>query len=480
VLKHRYPFSELAMQRGQKTLLMSVFDGNMVRNILRTDVLTLLVESPELNKIVVLCHPSKVNLYREEFKNEKLVFEAYPSTIPKFSDIIAGFIIRHIIHTNNVRAKIDELRDRAAGSYLARLCKYFIALIIFYTSQVSLIDRLYRACAIWLYDDRPFESVLRRHTPDLVFLPTIFGNNDIRLLKRCTRLGVKNVGMIKSWDNLLGKDALLIWPDRLIVHNEIVKGYATSMYGFPTSRIFISGIPQFDIYAHLDKLPSKEAFLESMQLDPAKKLLVYSCMGRWISLHELEIVRLLAEIVQTPGKLSVPSQLLVRLHPAYPSEDVLMGTIPGIRVVRPGMVDKDRNPERFDFEFHQKDTIELMATLKYADVLMNSGSTMTIDAACFDTPIINIAFDGKMGKDVFVRSAERLLKKDHYLPILATGGVSVAHTEEELIAQIDEYVCNRQKNHGGRQRIVDEQCFRMDGQSGSRIAHFILDVIKSH
>jgi hypothetical protein len=283
--------------------------------------------------------------------------------------------------------------------------------------------------------------------------------------------------MIKSWDNLLGKDALLIWPDRLIVHNEIVKDYAISMHRFPEPRIFVSGIPQFDVYAHPEGVWPKEVFFQRMRLDPKKRLIVYSCMGRWISLHELAIVRLLAEIVQEPGKVAFPSQLLVRLHPAYPSDDALMDAIPGIRVVRPGTVDKHRNPERFDFEFHQDDTKELMATLMYADVVMNSGSTMTIDAACFDTPIINIAFDGKMGKDVFVRSAERLLKKDHYAPILASGGVRVAHTQEELVDQTNAYLRDHQKDHEGRQRIVSEQCYLLDGHSGERIGHYILDVM---
>ena len=459
----------------KQTILMNVFDSNMVRNIMRTDVLKTLEASDEVGRIIILVHHTKVDEYREEFASAKVTIDAYPPNTTSRKDIYAWFVGRHLIHTTNVRLKIEEIRDRARGSALGRYVKYAGALFIYYSSMFPPLDFLYRRLLIaYGYDEHLFDGLIEKYRPDFVFLPTIFGANDVRLLKYCKAHNIPNVGMIKSWDNLLGKDPLLVWPDRLIVHNGIVKGYATSMHDYPEDRIFISGLPQFDVYADPNFPTPREKFFADLGLDPGKKLVLYSCMGGWISLHEKSVVELLADIVNKSGELDFDAQLLVRLHPAYLSEDKELRKIPNIVVTRPGIPSAARNPERFDFEFHQNDTKELAATLKYADVILNSGSTMAIDAACFDTPIINIAFDGYVENEPFERSARRLVGKEHYAPIVATGGVRVVNNRAELVDDLNRYLHDRSLEHEGRMRIVEEQCYKMDGQSGQRIGEYIL------
>jgi hypothetical protein len=99
---------------------------------------------------------------------------------------------------------------------------------------------------------------------------------------------------------------------------------------------------------------------------------------------------------------------------------------------------------------------------------------MTIDAACFDTPIINIAFDGYVENEPFERSAKRLVGKEHYAPIVATGGVRVVNNRAELVRDLNRYLHDRSLEHAGRMRIVEEQCYKMDGKSGERIGEYIL------
>lgn len=465
------------MKRGE-TLLMSVFDSNMVRNMLRTDVLRTLRESDALARIVLLVREDKVAEYTREFADDKVLVRAYPPNQPSRAELVAWFAARQIIHTKNVRAKIDELLDRAPGSPLVRFAKYAAALAIYYGSMIPIIDKLIRAAIIATYDGRAFERLMREFHPDIVFLPTIFGNNDVRLLKYCVTHGVPTVGMIKSWDNLLGKDSLLIWPDRLVVHNEIVAGYAHAMHAYPLHRIFISGIPQYDVFVREGFLPDRDAFFKHMGLDPEKRLILYSAMGGWISLHERSIVEMLADIVNNSGRLAYSSQLLVRLHPAYKSDDQHLYNIPGIKVVRPGVPSSEWGAPRFDFEFREEDTRELAATLRWSDVAINSGSTMTIDAACFDTPIINIAFDGREHEPKPERSARRLLEKEHYLPIVQSGGVRIVGDEGDLVEELNAYLSDRGRDAEGRRRVVREQCYRMDGKSGARIASYILGMMK--
>jgi len=279
--------------------------------------------------------------------------------------------------------------------------------------------------------------------------------------------------MIKSWDNLIGKDPLLLWPDRLIVHNEIVKQYAVSMHSYPEDRIFISGLPQLDVYVRNNNIRTRKDFLSSLGIDPSAVLIVYSAVGKLISYHEPEVIKYLSNLINS-GNVVAGAHLLVRLHPAYPSDESLLGDLPNTTIVRPGQVGVDNNPLRFDFEFNTEETNVLMETLKWADVLIQSGSTMAIDAACFDTPIISLGFDGYIDNEKQEFSNRRLLIKDHYQRILDTKGTKEVYTERELVAAIQEYVKHPELDRDGRAAIVREQCYRLDGKSGSRIGEYII------
>jgi hypothetical protein len=458
-----------------KKILLSLFDSNIVRNILRTDVVRVLLESNDVNSIVILTHPTKVNEYKKEFTSPKIIFDSYPLNKPSRSELFSWFLIKHTIHTKNVRSKIDEIYDRDGSYFLRKLLKYVIALITFYVSYIKIVDLFIKKITIFCFNEKKFEPLIEKYNPDLVFLPTIFGNNDIRLLKLCLKKNIPNMGMIKSWDNLLGKDPLLLWPNYLVVHNEIVKKLAISMHGYPKERIFISGIPQFDVYQNKDFVLSREDFFNRLKINPDKKLIVYSAMGGWISLYEVEIIKMLADIINNSDSLLYSSQLLVRLHPAYLSEDEKLKEIPNIILVRPGVSSFNKEPGHIDFEFRNDDTLELASTLKWANVLINSGSTMTIDAVCFDTPVINIGFDGYVSEKILEKSAKRLLMKDHYLPIIKSGGVKAVYNKEELVEAINTYLKDPSIDQEGRKRIVNEQCYKFDGKSGQRIGYFILN-----
>lgn len=465
------------MQHHGKTILMSIFDGNMARNILRTDVLGTLAADTDIARIVLLVHPLKREEYEREFKKGKVEIDVYPSSIPSRVELASWFLVRHAIHTKNVRAKINELFFTSKGSMPLRFAKYVVALCAFYATHVRFMDVLVRAWAKSACNGEMFDEILRRHNPDLVFLPTIFGTNDIRLLKKATSLGMPTVGMIKSWDNLIGKDPLLFWPDRLIVHNTLVKDLAMNMHRYPSDRIFISGIPQMDVYAHKEVAPTREAFFAKHGLDPNRRLVVYAAVGKLISYHEPEVIPYLATLI-AGDRIAPDLQLLVRLHPAYPSDENIFHALPHTVVVRPGKIGVERNPLRFDFEFDAEETHDLMATLMYADVLIQSGSTMAIDAACFDTPIISFGYDGPVIHERIERSAHRLLIKDHFKRILETGGTRAVYSEAEFIEAMHEYLAAPDTDRAGRERIVSEQCFMLDGRSGQRIGAYLSECLE--
>ena len=112
-------------------------------------------------------------------------------------------------------------------------------------------------------------------------------------------------------------------------------------------------------------------------------------------------------------------------------------------------------------------------TIAMTDVLKNVASTIAIEAAICDTPIVNIGFDGPEPRPL-LDSAARYYRYDHYRPLVEAGAVRVASHPDELVSLVRNYLDQPELDRAGRARAVEEQCYRADGQSAVRVADFIL------
>jgi hypothetical protein len=120
---------------------------------------------------------------------------------------------------------------------------------------------------------------------------------------------------------------------------------------------------------------------------------------------------------------------------------------------------------------HQR---HLADTMRHSDVAVNVASTIAIEACVFDTPVVNIAFDGEEGLP-YERSARRYYEFTHYVNITRHGAARVSWTPEELVANIARYLGDRSIDAAGRRRVVEEQVGFLDGRSGERVAQAVVD-----
>ncbi|KAF0119082.1 MAG: hypothetical protein FD151_2075 [bacterium] len=160
---------------------------------------------------------------------------------------------------------------------------------------------------------------------------------------------------------------------------------------------------------------------------------------------------------------------MIRLHPKdkysyyekFEDKPCLVIQRPG----RPAQTNDSWNPTR-------EDMYGLAELMNYSDVVINVASTITIDAVAFDTPVINVAFDGYKTKP-YKDSCKRYYDYDHYKNIVKTGGVKIAYSIGELIDYTNLYLKNPSIDAEGRKIIREEQCWKLDGNSGKRIAEYI-------
>jgi len=228
-------------------------------------------------------------------------------------------------------------------------------------------------------------------------------------------------------------------------------------------------LPQFDPYL-TDERSGREEFFKRINLNPKKRLIMFSPHGNRFHNTDWHIMQLLKE-ARLNGEIPADVQVLVRFPP---NDDVDLGTfVPDEHffIDRPGKafhqgVYKDQ-------ELDRQDIVHLANSLYYSDLLITYNSSMIIDAAAFGKPAIGVAFDGWDKKPDIYRSIARFMEYTHTQYILKTGGLWVVRTREKLIEAINTYLKNPNHNKEGRKKILTTQTWKFDGKAGERIADFI-------
>ena len=135
-------------------------------------------------------------------------------------------------------------------------------------------------------------------------------------------------------------------------------------------------------------------------MDPDRKLVAYACSFVSFS-PNLQNVEALAQLV-AEDRLGTPAQLLVRLHPNHFMDvhlfaaergriQALAKQIPHIRVVEPVPLGGELG------YYSGEDVPEKTSMMAHADVFVTVYSTMVVEAAVHDRPIVSLCLDAPGG-----------------------------------------------------------------------------------
>lgn len=279
--------------------------------------------------------------------------------------------------------------------------------------------------------------------------------------------------MIRSWDNLTNHGLLRIIPDTLIVHNPFLKRLAMTLHHVPESRIVVVGLPHYDWYTRQDLFTGRDDFFKQTGLDPSKKFILYAGIGDYLAPHDWEVVRILSDAIEQK-KIGFPAEILFRPHPAFSvmHREKISSTK---HVIFDDRVVHAVNRDHEKGEMGEKEMAHLVNSLRHADVVITTASSMAIDAVAFDRPVICVAFDG-ISKEPYWNSVLRYYKDfTHYKLITATGGFRVAYGKNEFVRYINEYLQNPSLDADGRKKIFDDFIWKLDGRLAERTAHAVLD-----
>jgi hypothetical protein len=325
--------------------------------------------------------------------------------------------------------------------------------------------------------DRNVEGLLSTKQPDLILLGSPgYTTQDAILLHAAVRRGIAVIVAVMSWDNLSSKGFINPYPNRLLVWSEHMKREAVSLHAMPPERIVVTGAPLYDMFANQSRFGSRRENLKQLKLDPNRRLILYGTSNAAYVPNEMEIVKCVAQWVEDDS-LGMPCQLCVRLHPQAVSGPYKFLLEP-YRKLTSERVKIDFPPVRESsllWDLPTEDIEHLVRLLRDSDVVINTASTLAIDAAVLDRPVVSVAYDAS-GDLPYDRSVRRYYDYTHMLHVVRSGAVQLANSADDLRRKIISYLVNPEQDREGRRRIVEQQFGQVDGRAVRRVAEQVVSM----
>jgi len=453
---------------AKRTLFIVLDSGTAIRNIVRTEVMRRLKAVEGLR--IVLFSPVTDEAFRNEVAAPNVLVEPRPTWNGNVLVRSLRSLRKDIWAEKANLFTFKSKRGKKEGRILRRLMLDWLVEGRDSERVSRTLDRLHALET--RFTPLQAGALFEQYKPDLVFYTTIYSPNQCVEVGAVQR-GIPTVAFVQSWDNPTSKGPFPTRADHVVVWNHILKEELLKYHRFQPGQVHVSGAPQFDLYTDFSGYRDRAAFFKKWGLDPDKRLLTYTTGTPGTSPFDHEVVDLFYERMRA-GAFNEPCQLLVRLHPKDRYSDyVRFEQKPGLILQLPGKKAETNDHWNPDHE----DMHTLAELMRYSDVVINVASTITIDAAAFDTPVVNVAFDGYAQKP-YMESCLRYYDYDHYKRIVETGGVRIGKSIEETIEHTQAYLRDRTLEAAGRARIREEQCWKLDGQSGRRIADLLLELME--
>ena len=303
--------------------------------------------------------------------------------------------------------------------------------------------------------------------------------NEGNFAREAQRMGIPAFAAITNYDNIVNMGYRGFHPTCLAVWSKQMADEVIKLHGYPANKLEITGAVQYDRF--MMPLPkSREEFLRSLNLDPAKKTILFA--GGVNINHYFDIYRIFVE--QKDKVWNEPFNFVVRPYPHpkltnSPAWTVLENLFKqaGAYISNPGSIDAngDRTAEfRVDLAFDEGPD-ELNYLLRYSDVMVNYFSTIGLEAAICDLPTIHIGFDPYTFGLRFSVTTGFLQRQTHNRRPLRLAAARVAKSEKEIFAALEDYLGDRALGRDARRVYAESECGELDGKAGLRLT----DMIKS-
>ncbi|NPV86540.1 MAG: hypothetical protein HPY45_11090 [Anaerolineae bacterium] len=475
---------------SSKRIFVSADHGLAIVYFLQSDVVPTLLEAG--CEVVLLTDDGLTEQISKRFSQPGLFVEGlrlkqarqYAQTVSPSEQWWLNFLRRvgasNRINLEAMISHIEQVEYEATGKrrLLMPFMKFVIAVLRRSRAARRALVRRQLRFSPPLYTD-----LFERYQPSLVVASTPGWRLDRYLLRQAAQRGVTTAAVVVGWDNPSSYSVPGAPVEWINCWSQIQKDELVLGSDWETQRVHIGGIPSYDGYFRRQWLMPREEYYRLHHLDPQRKLLGYACSFITFS-PNYQNVEALARLVAN-DMLAEPAQLLVRLHPNHFMEEPLYAAererirqlardLPHVHVVEPVPLGGELG------YYSGEDMPEKTSMMAYSDVFLTVYSTMVVEAAIHNRPIVSVVIDAPGGWNQpgrFSLALSEIGNWPTHQRFRQAGAGRVAADEAQLRQAIDFYLRDPHADADNRSRFVREECTYTDASAGKRTAQFLLSLL---
>jgi CDP-glycerol glycerophosphotransferase (TagB/SpsB family) len=334
-----------------------------------------------------------------------------------------------------------------------------------------------------------YGDLFEKYNPDIVIGSTPGWREDRYLLREAIKRKVKTASIILGWDNPSSYSIPGAPVDHISCWSEIQKKELVNGSDWDPNAIQVGGIPIYDGYFEERWLLPKEEYFSLHGLDRERKLLAYA--ASFVSFSpNYQNIKALADLV-TSDQLLEPCQLLIRLHPNHFWDNWLFinereriyklaAETEHVHIVEPVPIGGELG------YYSGEDMHEKASMMAHADIFLTVYSTMVVEAAIHDSPIVSVCIDAPRGWG-YVR---KLPLRKYSLPLSRignwpthdrfrkAGAGRVVFDKGQLRKAVNDYLEDPILDQRQRRAFVDREVTFTDGSAGERTGRFLASLIE--
>lgn len=474
------------------TIFISAYRNVSIRYILYSDIFK---ELRRRNvKIVVFLKDNDLEYYRQRLGDDNVIIEPVLFDMAMHqlrSNWLSGwFVITRRFMSGSESGYENTSANVQADFYGKAMSQTFKGFLIVQAikflaklgTRVKGVRKGLVALESRMFPGEFYDRFFEKYSPQMLIISSLGYMIDPYFMRAAKRHGCKVVSIPHSWDNTSSKDYRGGDPDHIITWNEIMKREVNVFHDIPNERIYVGGIAHWDFYFNGQFKPRpKDEFLSSNGLIKGRKVILYGTTSPVTFIRTFDVIEQLLEAMAR-ARFLFSCQLVVRLHPVYLTKDkcgegqwigrfqerikvlrrrygdLVSFTTPMMRVLND------------DIDMPVEDMHHLAETLYHSDVLLTEYSTLIIEGAIFDLPVINVGLYNYRDTD---KPASYWENYTHIRRILKTGATRNAYTIEQLIEYINFYLEERSQDKDRRKELVEQEVTTNRGCAGRMIAQYI-------
>lgn len=458
-----------------KKIVIVINNGFVSRSLLKSDFFSKIKE--KFSEVILLVPEQKFSFFKDNYLSDQVKIEPIFDISYDFGGRLQKRffkVLKYSIPTRASKIKIFKALYNDKGKI--RSFNHIIYFVITWLSYFFSKFKVWRTTLRFIYKCLPTNkeiiNLLKKYNPDVVYAryTSPFVNDfNLELLKAAKKLKIRTVGNIFSWDNIYSKIFITTHSDYLMVPNETVKRDSIKLGDFSEDRVRVIGVPHFDFYFNNELLMPRNDFFKVINADPNKKLIMFAGGLQSLRISYPYFFKLFDKFSKDNNV-----QFYMRPHPKALFDNELVNLYKDNK----NFIFESKGEENWgrSFEFADGDNQLLYNLLAHCDIVISLYSTLIIEAAIFDTPVVSINYDGDLN-DTYYYSIKRFKELEHVSNIIKYNAFKMVDSDEEFSSVMKEYLNNKLIDNLGRRAMIESETSIFRGHSALKLAETIYETI---